>query len=95
MQYVNWCLAHWELVLLAAWAVLSLLNAVTEHADSAKGMRWFLLGALDVISGLQSRDATRGVLRGVQPKLPILQLSARRDGRALVKRIEAAQRGEG
>jgi hypothetical protein len=97
MQWIDWCLAHWETVLGVAFAVLSVLNAVTEHSDGASGVRRLLLVALDVVSGLRSRDAATGVgtPRGLAVlKVPLLQRSPGQSGESLVARVERARRGE-
>lgn len=96
MQWIDWMLSHWETVLAAAWALLSLLNAVTEHADGASGARRLLLLALDWFSGLQSRQSQtgEGVARGLRIKAPLLQLSPPQDRIARrVAQIKEARRG--
>jgi len=98
MQWINWCLENWETVLGAAFVVLSILNAVTEHSDSAKGVRRLLLLALDWVSVLRSRDASKGDgaprLMGAL-KLPVLQLSAAQDRIAReVREIKASRGGK-
>ena len=78
---IDWALSNWEPLLAAAWVLLSILNALTGHIDSASGARKLLLLALDWISGLRSGESARSEAspRGLRFKAPLVQLSPPQD----------------
>ena len=96
MTVINWCLANWEIVTGAAIALLSLINALTGHYDSASGVRRVLLFALDAISAWQSGQSAvgEGSARGLPVKVPLLQMSPPQDRIARrVAEIKESRRG--
>ncbi len=90
---IDWALANWEPLLCAAWVLLSILNVLTGHIDSASGTRKLLLLVLDWVSVLRSGESARSEAspRGLRFKAPLVQLSPPQD--AIKRRIAEIEEG--